>query len=92
MYRRTIFYPDKPGPRVPIDHARVCDGFAQLAFSKFYRDRDATCGVCGQDFVLGALAQKEILEGNGVPVKFLDRGGAFCLYRFSVNATIGANG
>jgi hypothetical protein len=78
MYRQTVFYPDTPGPRVPIDHTKVCDGFAQLASSKFYRDRDATCGICGRDFILGALAQKEILEQNGVPVKFLDRGAAFC--------------
>lgn len=78
MYRRTAFHPEAQNPAVPIDHAKVCDGFSKLGFTKFYRSRDATCGVCGQDFILGALAQKEILERNGVPLKFLDRGGAFC--------------
>ena len=64
MYRRSIFYSDTPGPRVPIDHKSVCDGIAQFGFSRFYRDRDATCGVCARDFILNALAQKEIVERN----------------------------
>ena len=72
MYRRTIFYSDTPGPRVPIDHKSVCDGIAQFAFSRFYPDRDATCGVCARDFILNALAQKEIVERNA------------CLSRFSI--------
>jgi hypothetical protein len=76
--RRTRFYLGSEHPPVPIDHSKLCDGFAQLAFSKFYRDRDATCGVCRADFLLDARAQKEILERNGVPLKMLDRGAAFC--------------
>lgn len=78
MYRRTQFYITADAPTVPIEHSRLCDGHAKLALSKFYRDRDATCGTCGQDFILEALAQKEILESNGVPVKALDGRGAFC--------------
>jgi hypothetical protein len=76
--RRTVFFaPSTPG-LIAVDHAKVCDGFAELACTKFYRDREATCGICGADFRLSAQAQKDILEGNGVPLKMLDRGAAFC--------------
>jgi hypothetical protein len=64
--------------RVPIDHSRLIDGFAELRGRTHYEDESLQCGDCGRAFVFTAAAQKYVFEVRGVPVKMRNRGAAFC--------------
>lgn len=80
MQRRTMFYESPEDTPLPIDHSRLIDGFGYLTLTKFYRDRDVPCRICGDRFVLSASAQKELLEQNSIPVRSLDTGAALCAW------------
>ena len=63
---------------VPIDHTKVTDGFGQLRGHGVYVPFATYCGICDDPVVLSPREQKYLLEVKGVPVKFLQRGAAYC--------------
>ena len=63
---------------VPIEHARITDGFAELESHQYYRPLATYCGICDGPITVSALEQKYLLERGSVPVKRLRRGAVFC--------------
>ena len=64
--------------KVPIDHGRIIDGFGEMIGYTHYEDRVLPCGGCGVLFTFTARDQKYVHEIRGVPIKFADRGAAYC--------------
>jgi hypothetical protein len=65
-------------PPLPIDHTKIMDGFSQLRAFTIYEPLNTFCGICDDPIILSPQEQKYLLEVKGVPVKFLQRGAAYC--------------
>lgn len=78
-YLRVEALTPAPDLSAPIDHARIMDGFGELARFSHYIPFRTGCGVCGARILVTVAAQKYLLEVKGVPVKVLRSGrGAYC--------------
>ena len=61
-----------------IEHAKITDGFGELAAHLVYRPLATYCGVCDVPILVSPREQKYLLETKGVPVKGLRQGAAYC--------------